>query len=455
MYKGSRFRVSCEELGAMLFTKEGSAALANAWWERKLETLEGPSPVARVMRAVEAVPIERLREMMERGEAVRMILAELPFVKAEVATDEVARVVGVPVAGAEDAARKLGEMVAKMADPPTVRTERTFGHHAERFLEFVRGKPKTFKEIRDVVVSLYGVPGLSKDMDVGEMNEEKVEGMFLWLKRSSLSPVSKKKRWAICKRLVRYFWENNLIELPRNLDSRSMRFTAPTKAVATYPPADIRTCLKTLKPRLRLYALLGLNCGMTNVDIGGLRKDQVDLTKGRLVRKRVKTEGHERVPTVDYPLWPETLELLREHWSGHAELALTSEKGTCLLTVRMDGDAFKEKDLIGLMWQRTRPKPKIPVKAFRSISATLLESHESYGRYKTHFLGHSPKGVADKHYAAPSGRLFDEIISWLHKEIFPKHEENDLETSPLPLSPSRSNVGAADPATACLAPGER
>jgi len=57
------------------------------------------------------------------------------------------------------------------------------------------------------------------------------------------------------------------------------------------------------------------------------------------------------------------------------------------------------------------------VKNFRSIAATLIESHESYGRYKTHFLGQSPKSIADKHYAAPSNELFTRIILWLHDKI--------------------------------------
>ena len=118
-----------------------------------------------------------------------------------------------------------------------------------------------------------------------------------------------------------------------------MRFTTTTKAVQTWKIETVRACLKKLKPRLRLYALLGLNCGMTNVDIANLRKDMVNLRGGRLVRKRVKTEGHDKVPTVDYPLWPETLEVLGEHWSDHAEFALTSTTGSCLLEYRLDGDA--------------------------------------------------------------------------------------------------------------------
>jgi integrase len=420
MHEGLRYRVSCEQLGAMVYTQEATVAMANAWWEKKLAELRGPSPVARVIQAVEEVPIEKLRQMMERGDALRQILAELPFVKTELGREEVARIVGEPVADQAEAVAKLGSVVAKVTDHAETPIDRTFEHHAERFLNFVRGKPKSFKEIRDLVLSLYDATGLSKGMAVTELNEEKVEGIFLWLKKSDLSAGAKKKRWGFFKRLVRYFWENNLIPLPRNLDSRSMRFVVTTKAVKTWPLSDVRECLAGLKPRMRLYALLGLNCGMTNVDIARLRKDQVNLMNGRLTRKRVKTEAHELVPVVDYSLWPETLQLLTLCWSKHPELTVTSVKGTCLLETRLEGDAFKEKDLIGLMWQRTKPKPKIPLKGFRSISATLLESHESYGRYKGHFLGHSPKSIADRHYTAPSGELFDCIVAWLHDQIFPR-----------------------------------
>ena len=31
MHRGHRYRISCEELGAMVYTQDGSAALANAW----------------------------------------------------------------------------------------------------------------------------------------------------------------------------------------------------------------------------------------------------------------------------------------------------------------------------------------------------------------------------------------------------------------------------------------
>ena len=49
----------------------------------------------------------------------------------------------------------------------------------------------------------------------------------------------------------------------------------------------------------------------------------------------------------------------------------------------------------------------------------MLESHEIYGRYKGHFLGHAPRGLAEKHYAAPSTELFDKIVSWLGEQFGP------------------------------------
>jgi hypothetical protein len=97
MYKGVRYRVTCDELGAMIYTQEGSAKLANQWWKRKQAEIDGPSPLTQMLDAVEEIPIEKLREMMVRGDAVRQILAELPFVKAQIAKEEIERIVGEPI----------------------------------------------------------------------------------------------------------------------------------------------------------------------------------------------------------------------------------------------------------------------------------------------------------------------------------------------------------------------
>ncbi len=415
MYKGVRYRVTCEELGAMVYTQEASARLANKWWEKKKAEIDGPSPVAQVLNAVEEIPIEKLREIMLRGDAVRKILAELPFVKTDVAREEVERIVGEPVADDLQAVEKLGKVVAQVAEIAPSKGQ-SLRHHAERFLALTHGEcgAMSYREIHDFITSLYGAAGMTAGMDVKELTEARVEAVFLWLKESPLTAPTKKKRWGFFKRLIRYCWETRAIELPRNLDSRAFKFKVQPKAVKTYAATEVRDCIDGLKPRLRLYALLGLNCGMTNVDIGSLRKDQI--IGNRLVRKRVKTMRHEEVPTVSYALWPETQQLIKECLSDDPELALTSSDGTPLYNSRFEGMGTRKKDLLALAWKRANVT--IPLKAFRSISATLLESHPIYGRYKGHFLGHSPKSIADKHYAAPSPELFDQAVGWLRDQIF-------------------------------------
>ncbi len=114
MYRGQRYRVTCAELGAMVWTKEATGKLANKWWEKKLAELTGPSPVAQVLQAVEEMPIHKLRELMERGDAVKKILAELPFVKKEIAPEEVGRIVGEAVTDENQALGKISEVVGKI-----------------------------------------------------------------------------------------------------------------------------------------------------------------------------------------------------------------------------------------------------------------------------------------------------------------------------------------------------
>jgi hypothetical protein len=94
-----------------------------------------------------------------------------------------------------------------------------------------------------------------------------------------------------------------------------------------------------------------------------------------------------------------------------------SLKGTPLWR-RLDNGKTARTDPIGQ--QRRLARLPIPLKALRSIGATILESHPHYGRYKLHYLGHSPRAVADRNYASPSRELFDEIILWLREQVLAK-----------------------------------
>jgi integrase len=374
MYKGTRYRVTCDELQASR-TKEDSIAKANAWWDRKFREIAGNTT--------------DLAEQLAQPKPMIVAPNLLTLPSGPMSPEEAANL-----------------LTPKPANP-----DRSVKACGQAFLEIVRGnvRPMSYRELKWYIEQLP-----DQDADVSIYDEARIEKMYLSLRNGPLSASRRKKLWGFLKRFLHYLWSLRLIELPRNLNSHT--FTVHPQKIKTYTIVQVRKTLDRLQPRQRLYGLLVLNCGCNNVDIGSLRKDQVDLEAGTLTRRRVKTGDKPNVPTVTYKLWPRTLSLLKKCWSDHAELVLTSRDNTPLWTASVEGDRTPRKDLVLKQWRKT--KSAISLRELRSVAATLLEDHPVYGRYTHYYLGHAPRSVADKHYVVPSQERFDDAMTWLHAQIF-------------------------------------
>jgi integrase len=163
-----------------------------------------------------------------------------------------------------------------------------------------------------------------------------------------------------------------------------------------------------------------LNTGMTQKDISDLKQDQVDWEKGTIRRKRSKTKHQDGVPEVEYALWPETFELLKEHRSSDASRVLLNKQGGSLFeqSIKANGK-LKKTDNIKSAFSRVARKLNITtvtLKQFRATSATILNKHGDYHRLTQHFLGQSPRTIADRHYVVQSQELFDKAVKWLRKQ---------------------------------------
>jgi integrase len=244
-------------------------------------------------------------------------------------------------------------------------------------------------------------------------NEEKkekdaVEAKECW------SAAYAKKVFDVARTFIRFLWESRLIELPRNIGSKAFRFGNGAKAVQTWTVEEFKELVGAATGQLKLHLLLMANCGMLQTDISDLLDSEVDWTDGRLTRKRSKTRDSGHVPTVSYKLWPLTFELLKQYRSG-GDVVLLTESGNRWVDKRLlDGCLVKADNIASCYaWLKKRTGFKKPLKQIRKTSASLIESHAEYGRYKSHFLGHSPRSVADRHYAAPSPELFDRVVAWL------------------------------------------
>jgi integrase len=164
-----------------------------------------------------------------------------------------------------------------------------------------------------------------------------------------------------------------------------------------------------------------LNCGMTQKDVSDLRVSEVDWEVGRIARKRSKTREFEKVPRVDYLLWPETLRLLGQERAGDSsDRVLLNSNGSPFWTEDMgDDEKYRKTDNVKNAFDRLKATTGIkkPMKSLKKTSASLIRNNENFASLESLFLGHAPQSMSDKHYAQVPQGLLDRAMEWLGREL--------------------------------------
>lgn len=237
-------------------------------------------------------------------------------------------------------------------------------------------------------------------------------------KRSSAAYA--KDHFGSVKSFVRWLWTTEAIEsLPRVLGTKNLKISAGVKTPAVFTFDEIGKLLKRATDRTKLYILLMLNAGMTQKDICDLLQSEVDWKAGTITRKRSKTASHDKVPTVQYRLWPETIRLLLQARANDGDHVLLNTDGGPLKVEVMGTDGkLKKIDNVASAFSRLRRITKIqkPSKLFRKTSATLLRGNKDFAGIEVLFLGHAPTSISDRHYAQAPQELLNEGITWLGQQ---------------------------------------
>ena len=248
-----------------------------------------------------------------------------------------------------------------------------------------------------------------------------------------LEDYGKRDTFGSAKQFISHLCELDLIPFPSKLRSKSLNFSVETGEIITYTTDELKTLYDEAVDRTKLFMLLAMNCGFTQVDISDLvhlRKDKagrvierVDLKEGRIIRKRSKTEKHHNSPIVNYKLWKPTHKLLKQFATNKSAVrVLTTEEGKPLMQDSLSGELRKKTDNIRSAFVRAMNAAEIPAderkgfSAIRATSSSMLDNHAEFSRFAQHWLGHAPKSVADKHYVAPSQTRFDAAVAWLGEQ---------------------------------------
>lgn len=251
-----------------------------------------------------------------------------------------------------------------------------------------------------------------------------------------IAPKTGSHHLTIFKQFVRHLWREEVINLPRNLSDAHFRITVPAQEIETYSKADISTIMKAASPRTRLYCLMALNTGATAKDLSDLHPSEVNWTEGTITRKRSKTRGHANVPTVTYPLWSQTLKLLKKYRAKEGDRVLLAENNTPLVKRELRPDnGMTRTDVVRLAFRRAimkinreaekaakEAKQKPPAKLvaefrkFRRTGATMI-SHHYDETLADLWMCHAPKGIAQRHYTKPDQDRLNDAVKWLGDEL--------------------------------------
>lgn len=463
LYKGKLYTVSCRQLNSSE-TKAESYQAANLWWERKRAEIDGgppPRPHADILshlelrrdvsRALGALPeadaldqkIAFVRAMEdEPREDVEQALYDFD-VFDEVFPDHsdtddriaIARQNGIVIPDDADPSvldylfgdrrLRLDREVRKPVLPRNqVPANRTVAAQIDRYLALQRQRTDAgqisaseFALIQRCVKAFEKWVGDGDNID--KINAQTWEDWFLHLLGEPKSIEYKKKLFRYAKNYIMWLVEKGMIAAFPNLNSRRYRFGSSDSKVETFTPEEVKRLMDEADGQVKLYLLLCANCGMTQQDISDLMHEEVDLERGRIRRKRSKTGHWDHVPVVEYPLWPETLNLLEKHRRTESERVLLTETGRPLVREWIGDDGkLKKVDTVRLCYVRLQKRANVskPLKLFRKTSPSLLETNKSYGKYVQHFLGHAPRDLASAKYVRPDQKQFDEAVLWLGQQ---------------------------------------
>jgi integrase len=318
---------------------------------------------------------------------------------------------------------EIERVVAKMEGRRRAE-ENTVGCHVQEFLATKRQRHTlgvlSANRVRTLEQHLRTVEEcLGKDTPIKMIDEGTVK--IYWqslvdrVKAGDIGRTTAADRWATFREWVRSLYS---IPQPRNLNSRDLSLSKPSKTVMAWTVDEVNSLLAKSPPRFELWALLMLNCGMYAGDISNLTPTEVDWDQGRIIRRRSKTQHLDNTPTINYPLWARTFMLLKKYGRRTGERVFVNRKAQPLVQQYFKANGkMKNQDSIYDAYRRGFPKPRKPLKALRKTGATLLDTHDTYVLCIEHYLAHTPRTVTDRSYRNYSQERFDAAIRWLGQQL--------------------------------------
>jgi integrase len=182
--------------------------------------------------------------------------------------------------------------------------------------------------------------------------------------------------------VFKYAYDAGLIDRPvrfgpafRRPTQKSLRLHRAQQGPKLFTAEEVRRLLDAAGQPLKAMILLGINCGFGNNDVGLLPLSAVDLDAGLIDFPRPKTGVPRRCP-----LWPETVQALREVLAKRQRPKHEEHAGLVFITK------------YGLSWAKDIPDNPISKEMKKLLNALGINGRKGRGFYT---LRHTFRTIAD------------------------------------------------------------
>lgn len=466
MFKSKWYFVTPKELGC-LPTKEASWSKANQWWESQMAGISNKTSLSSLLtEALQEMvgskpPLQRIESLVRKGEAARKLQAIVDFIsrglpsvegtncdpleeldlfnknpaltnkavefviessrdnkKSKNWKNELTECVSFPSSTIEEQELFVSEAVNKLIKGDPTDLDPNLENQFKKWRQLQLNSGKNPARIKMNIVMAGYLSAFLNGKTLKDIDETFWEEFYFKVGSFSWKPSYKSRVLNTAKIFLNYLYEKRLIELPRNINSKELKFNVPKKEIKTIPKEHIKQLINKATGQTKLHILLMLNCGMNTQDINDLKDSEVNWVNGTITRKRSKTKNNDSVPTVTYQLWEETFNILKAHRS-HKETVLLTKTGKPWIQRSISESEYKNSNSITSNFRNLCDKLKLKTspKQLRTTSASSLAKNDTFKFYIQYFLGQSPKGVTDSHYVVPNQEEFFRALDWLRKEL--------------------------------------
>ena len=194
-----------------------------------------------------------------------------------------------------------------------------------------------------------------------------------------------------------WLYQSERIDLiPRFVSSQLYTIKIENKQPEFFSADELQKVFKASNEKMKIWYLLALNCGMTQIDISEMTWDMIDLNAGTLTRRRTKHQSQQsdRIPTVVYKLFPELVSELGKLTNRQGRVFTQANGKPLVQDFRNDqiAKAFREiKIEMGVAKS---------FKHFRKTGCTWIA--KAHRDFRNLYLANVPSGMAEKHYDGSS-----------------------------------------------------